>query len=78
VERYQSCDEATPRLPRWRPAGTQTRLVGAVYLVADEVVLALIEGPDEQTVAATARALGWRVDRLTPANWIVFTTDGQE
>jgi len=47
-----------------------TRLRAAVRIVADEVVLALVEGPDAETVAAVAAAVGWRVDRLGPAEWI--------
>ncbi|MER7443069.1 hypothetical protein [Micromonospora avicenniae] len=38
---------------------------------ADDVVLALVEGPDAETVAAVAAAAGWRVDRLGTAEWIV-------
>ncbi|GAA4983898.1 hypothetical protein [Actinopolymorpha pittospori] len=52
-------------------AGTPgLRLVGAVHLPADDVVLALVEGSDAETVAAAAAAAGWRVDRLTPAAWL--------
>ncbi|MGC9665332.1 hypothetical protein ACNTMW_02115 [Planosporangium sp. 12N6] len=47
-----------------------TRLVVVVHLPADDVVLALVEGPDAETVAAAAATAGWRVDRLSPANWI--------
>jgi hypothetical protein len=47
-----------------------TRLVVAVRLPADEVVLALVVGPDPETVAAAALAAGWRVDRLSPAEWM--------
>ncbi|WP_117208839.1 hypothetical protein [Allorhizocola rhizosphaerae] len=46
-------------------------LVAVVYLPADEVVLALVEGPDAEAVsAAAATAAGWRVDRLNPAQWL--------
>ncbi|RKN18798.1 hypothetical protein D7147_15335 [Micromonospora musae] len=48
-----------------------TRLRGAVRIPADDVVLALVEGPDAETVAAVAAAAGWRVDRLGTAEWIV-------
>jgi hypothetical protein len=48
----------------------QTRLVAAVHLPADDVVLALVEGTGRETVAAAAAAAGWRVDRLTPAAWL--------
>jgi hypothetical protein len=84
LERYESSDDsragATPHLPHLptsRLTTAQTRLVAAIHLVADDVVLALVEGPDEATVAATAQAAGWRVDRLSPATWITFTTDGE-
>ncbi|MGS2615267.1 hypothetical protein ACVCAH_12190 [Micromonospora sp. LZ34] len=48
-----------------------TRLRGALRIPADDVVLALVEGPDAETVAAVAAAAGWRVDRIGPAEWIV-------
>lgn len=47
-----------------------TRLVAVVYLPADEVVLALVEGADADAVTAAATAAGWRVDRLNPAKWL--------
>ncbi len=47
-----------------------TRLVAAIHLPADDVVLVLVEGPDAATVTAAATAAGWRVDRLNPAAWI--------
>jgi phage tail sheath gpL-like len=56
--------------PMSLPTTADTRLVSAVYLPADEVVLALVEGPDAETVAAVAAAAGWRVDRLSPATWL--------
>ncbi len=70
LERYdrgpaERADEPIERLT----TGT-TRLRGALRIPADEVVLALVEGPDAETVAAVARAAGWRVDRLGPAEWI--------
>jgi hypothetical protein len=77
LEHYESSDSVTPHLPTDRLTTARTRLVAAVHLDADVVVLALVEGPDEQTVAATARAAGRRVDRLNPATWITFTTDGE-
>lgn len=52
------------------PALAGARLVAAVHLPADQVVLALVEGRDERSVAAAATAAGWRVDRLHPASWI--------
>jgi hypothetical protein len=63
LERYDAGDEPAAGPPL---AG----LVCAVRLPADDVVLALVEGPDADTVAALAAAAGWRVDRLTPASWM--------
>lgn len=47
-----------------------TTLVAAVHLPADETVLALVEADDEDAVRAAAARAGWRVDRLTPAQWV--------
>jgi len=66
-------------LERYEHSGTPTtlgpltsgaRLVAAVHLPEDDVVLALVEGPDEAHVTAAAQAAGWRVDRLLPARWL--------
>ncbi|SCF08405.1 hypothetical protein GA0070607_5320 [Micromonospora coriariae] len=46
------------------------RLVAAVRLPTDDVVIALVEGPDAEVVAAAAAAAAWRVDRLIPARWL--------
>ncbi|MEH0931520.1 hypothetical protein [Micromonospora sp. CPCC 205558] len=46
------------------------RLVAAIRLPTDDVVIALVEGPDADAVAAAAAAAAWRVDRLIPARWI--------
>jgi hypothetical protein len=43
------------------------RVVTAFHLAADQVVLALVEGPDAATVAAAAAEAGWPVDRILPA-----------
>lgn len=50
--------------------GSEVRLVGAVHLHADDVVLALVEGPDAETVSAVVAAAGWPADRITPATWL--------
>jgi len=73
VERYESSGNAPPPLPTDGLTTARTRLVVAVHLTADDVVLALVEGPDAETVAAVAASAGWRVDRLSPATWITFT-----
>jgi hypothetical protein len=72
VERYESSIGAEVPALTALPANTGARLVAAVHLPADDVVLALVEAPDEQVVAAAAAEAGWRVDRLCPAAW-VFT-----
>jgi hypothetical protein len=64
VERYDSSGDATPG-PVPALITADTRLVAAVHLPADEVVLALVEGPDADTVTAVASAV-WRADRVTP------------
>ncbi|OLR94658.1 hypothetical protein [Actinokineospora bangkokensis] len=71
VERYDRADGSPEPVTALATEGT--RLVSAVRLVADDVVLALVEGPDEPTVAAAAARAGWRVDRLTPAEWLEVT-----
>ncbi|MEV0267988.1 hypothetical protein AB0H43_04360 [Hamadaea sp. NPDC050747] len=69
LERYDTSGGlALPVLPEL-PDGAEVRLVAAVHLPADDVLLALVEGPDADTVAGAANAAGWRVDRLCPAVW---------
>jgi hypothetical protein len=41
----------------------------AVRVPADDVVLALVEGVDEQSMSAALAAAGWRVDRISSASW---------
>ena len=68
VERYD--DTGTPGRSLPLPAApAEVRVLCAVCLPADDVVLALIEGEDEQTTSAALAAAGWRVDRITPATW---------
>jgi hypothetical protein len=67
VERY---DEPGATPTRFPDLPHPFRLAGAVYLPADEVVIAFVEGADEQSVASTVRAAGWRVDRISPAAWL--------
>lgn len=45
------------------------RLACAVYLSGDDVMLALVEGKDESSVRAAVTAAGWRVDRISVADW---------
>lgn len=70
VERYDRSGGANP--PTGFPAlsADELWLAGAVYLPADEVVLALVEGRDEDAVGAAVAAAGWRVDRISPAAWL--------
>ncbi|GAB2948123.1 hypothetical protein GCM10027280_41080 [Micromonospora polyrhachis] len=70
VERYDGAGGESPPVPVSLLTTAETRLVCAVRLPADDVVLALVEGPDQETVAAVAVAVGWRVDRLSPAAWV--------
>lgn len=71
VERYERWgDQTAPLLPPL-PANGGARLVAAVHLPADEVVIALVEAPDAAVVEAAAAGAGWQVDRVTPAVWVV-------
>lgn len=70
LERYDCSGDVTAPDLAPIPPTADTRLVAAVHLPADEVVLALVEGPDAESVAAAAAAADWRVDRLNPAAWI--------
>jgi hypothetical protein len=58
VERYEPLVGDTIPALAALPAGTGARLVGAVYLPGDDVVLALVEAPDEQVVVQAAAAAG--------------------
>lgn len=64
IERYDAAGEEPAAV---RPLAG---LVCAVRLAADDVVLALVTGSDPETVAASAAAAGWRVDRITAASWL--------
>ena len=79
VERYErrdsSAGEYAPE-PMAPLADGGARLVGALHLPADDVVLALVEGPDATTVSAAATAAGWRVDRISPATWLTNDLPG--
>ncbi len=70
LEHYDCSGGANvPEPPHLLTTG-QTRLVAAVHLPADDVLLVLVEGTGAEAVAAAAAAAGWRVDRLTPAAWL--------
>lgn len=66
LEHYAGPGDAPEPVPLL-PDGV--RLLMAVHLPADEVVLALVESPDEATAVAAAAAAGWRIDRAGPAQW---------
>lgn len=67
IERYDAAGTEPPGFPL---LAAGVRLVAAVRLAVDDVVLALVEGPDPETVAACVSAAGWRIDRISPASWI--------
>ncbi|MEV4657001.1 hypothetical protein [Micromonospora sp. NPDC049301] len=68
LEQYDRSPGADEEMPAFGTPGC--RLVAAVRLPTDDVVIALVEGPDAEVVAAAAAAAAWRVDRLIPARWI--------
>ncbi len=68
VERYD--DTGTPGQFQPMPMPpSDVQLLCAVRVPADDVVLALVEGADEQSISAALNSAGWRVDRITPASW---------
>ncbi|PZG01382.1 hypothetical protein [Micromonospora deserti] len=75
LERYDRGPGERADEPVGRLTTGATRLRGALRIPADEVVLALVEGPDAETVAAVAAGAGWRVDRLGAAEWIAVPDD---
>ncbi|MEV4123293.1 hypothetical protein [Micromonospora sp. NPDC049645] len=74
LEQYDRSPAADATLPALGTA--DCRLVAALRLPTDEVVIALVEGPDADVVAAAAAAAAWRVDRLIPARWVLPPTAG--
>ena len=78
LEHYDHSGGAVAPEPASTLTAADTRLVAAIHLPADDVVLVLVEGPDEETVAAAATAAGWRVDRLNPAAWLSAGLDEPE
>ncbi|MEV5765878.1 hypothetical protein AB0L34_15110 [Micromonospora sp. NPDC052213] len=70
LERYDRVPGECADVPVGALSTGMTRLRGALRIPADDVALALVEGPDAETVVAVAAAAGWRVDRLAPAEWI--------
>ncbi|GAA1378144.1 hypothetical protein GCM10009661_49090 [Catellatospora chokoriensis] len=72
VERYDADGSGGAALPQLPGA---VRLVAAVRLPADEVVLALVEGPDADTVIQVTTQADWRPDRVEPAVLLYPTQD---
>jgi hypothetical protein len=70
VERYDESGTGLDPTAAFPALPAALRLAAALYLPADEVVLALIEGPDADIVGAAVSAAGWRVDRISPASWL--------
>jgi hypothetical protein len=70
VERYGSQSES-PAVPPALPLPGPARLIGVLQLTDDDVGMALVEGPDPETVRASMTDAGWRVDRVTSAAWVV-------
>jgi len=78
LERYDTTDGARVPVPPPGLTTASTRLVAAVHLHVDDVVLALVEGDDAESVAAAAAAAGWTVDRISPATWLVTSAATKE
>ena len=70
VERYDESGAGVDLHAAFPALPAALRLAAALYLPADDVVLALIEGPDADVVGAAVSAAGWRVDRISPASWL--------
>jgi hypothetical protein len=68
VERYD--DSGIPDRQEPLPAPPpDVPVLFAIRVPADDVILVLVEGPDEESMVAVLAAAGWRVDRITPATW---------
>ncbi|MFF3563623.1 hypothetical protein ACFYXS_26585 [Streptomyces sp. NPDC002574] len=66
VERYDDSGGGST----WRPpvpVAATVRLVAAVHLPADEVVLVFVEGPDADVVAEALAEVGWPAHRVNLA-----------
>ena len=71
VERYGPPGRLGEPEPEPMPA-EPSRIVGVMQLTDDDVAVALVEGPDPESVRASMVAAGWRVDRITSARWTTF------
>ncbi len=70
IERYDDTGAHVTPIEPFPALPAHVHLAGAVYLPADEVVIAFVEGIDEASVGAAVLAAGWRVDRISPASWL--------
>ncbi|MEU8257183.1 hypothetical protein AB0C06_23285 [Micromonospora inaquosa] len=68
LEQYYCSADAGTAAPLITTLGC--RLVATIRLPTDDVVIALVEGPNAEAVAEAAAVSAWRVDRLIPARWI--------
>ena len=69
VERYDDSGVGErPELPgaAARASGSRRRST----CLRTRSCLALVDGPDETSVGAAVVAAGWRVDRISPAQWL--------
>lgn len=73
LERYDATGEHVAPPDPFPVLPGHVHLAGAVYLPADEVVIAFVEGSDEAAVGAAVTGAGWRVDRINPAEWLSET-----
>ncbi len=69
LERYDTGGGAPVPLPDLPLTGV-SQLVWMVRLPDDDVLLAIVEGTDAESVAGAMATAGWRVDRITPASWV--------
>jgi hypothetical protein len=76
LERYDAGGDPVTAPPELPPTGV-AQLICLLRLSDDDVVLALVEGPDADTVTACMSAVGWRVDRITPATWLCPPLTGE-
>jgi hypothetical protein len=75
VERYDDTGTPGRQLPVPTPPA-QVRVVCAVRVPVDDVVIAVVEGTDEPAVCAALSSVGWRVDRITAATRVHLGEDG--
>jgi len=77
VERYDDTGDPDSVQPIPEPPA-DLRVIYTVRVPADDVVIALVEGRDEQSIRASLGDVGWRVDRITTATWAGRDQKGPE